>query len=131
MEENESDIVTLIIEDAISTADTEIAFTQAGLLPYLQDHEPRTPWPTLREMIASGNRLVVIAEQGSAPLGWYLNAWDVMQEPPDTNEDMGSTLAIDGGCHHRSTSLSRPWTRSISRSISLPGLSSRARARSA
>ncbi len=82
LEENEGEVLTLIIQDAITAVDTEDAFRNAGLLPYLVEKEIDEPWPTLRQMITSGERLVVMAEVGSPPPAWYMNAWSVMQETP-------------------------------------------------
>jgi hypothetical protein len=75
-------VVTLIIQDGITEADTERAFQDAGLLQFLYTPEPGEPWPTLGEMVESGQRLVVMAEVGGAPSNWYIHAWDVMQETP-------------------------------------------------
>ena len=82
LEENPSEVVTLIIQDAISVEDTEAAVTASGLAPHLYVHRPDRPWPTLREMIESGERLVVFAEEAGPPPDWYANAFESMQETP-------------------------------------------------
>lgn len=82
LEENPAEVVTLIVQDAISVADTEAAFAAAGLEPYLYTHRPGRPWPTLREMIESDERLVVFAEEEGPPPAWYANAFESMQETP-------------------------------------------------
>ena len=110
LEENRNDVVTLIIEDAVSAADTEIAFDQAGLTPFLFVHEPGEPWPTLGEMIGSRRRLVVMAEQGSPPPAWYGNAWDVMQETPFDPRDISELSCAEGrGSSENSLFLMNHW----------------------
>jgi hypothetical protein len=79
---NPHDVVTLIIQDAISPQETADAFAAAGLDPYLYPQQPSRPWPTLGEMIDRGERLVVFAEQEGPPPDWYANAFEAMQETP-------------------------------------------------
>ena len=71
---NPSEVVTLIIQDHAPAEDIMAAFETAGLGPYLAtppDEEEQ--WPTLAEMIDSGRRLVVFAENGDEPGTWYRN----------------------------------------------------------
>lgn len=84
LEDNPHDVVTLIIQDAITPEDTEAVMREAGLEPFLHVHDPNRPWATYDELIDAGERLVVFAEEASPPPAWYLNAWDVMQETPFT-----------------------------------------------
>lgn len=79
-----SEILTLIVQDAISGEETERAFDQAGLkdLLYVPDEDPDRPWPTLGEMIDSGKRLVVFAEQADGPAPWYRNFYRYGMETP-------------------------------------------------
>jgi hypothetical protein len=81
---NPDEVVTLIIQDAISTPDTEAVMHAAGLDPYLYQHRGDHTWPTLGEMIDDGQRLVVFAEEAGSPPAWYANAFLEMQETPDT-----------------------------------------------
>ncbi|MDA1280442.1 MAG: hypothetical protein O3B95_10475 [Chloroflexi bacterium] len=82
LHENPNELITLIIQDAISSEDTQAAFVEAGLVPYLFEFEEGEQWPTLEEMIDSDRRLVVFAEQSKPPPGWYLHAWDYIQDTP-------------------------------------------------
>lgn len=68
---NPDEVVTLIIQNGISAADTEAAFLDAGLADYLYDGDPRGGWPTLGELVDRGQRLVVIAERDGPPPDWY------------------------------------------------------------
>jgi hypothetical protein len=92
MDEHPNEVVTLMIEDGVSADDTAAVFAEAGLLPYLFTPEEGRPWPTLGEMIESGNRLVVMAErQGGSP-DWHAKAWDLTQ---DTAFDVSSPGEFD------------------------------------
>ncbi|QGG95718.1 PI-PLC domain-containing protein [Actinomarinicola tropica] len=83
LDANPDDVVTLVIQDAISVEETEAAFAEARLESYL--YEPSgAGWPTLGEMIDDGERLVVVAEVEGPPPAWYLHAFDEMQETPFT-----------------------------------------------
>ncbi|MEV0093845.1 PI-PLC domain-containing protein [Streptomyces sp. NPDC050738] len=84
LRQNPSEILTLIVQDDISGEDTERAFDEAGLkdLLYVPDKDPDRPWPTMGEMIDSGKRLVVFAEQADGPAPWYRNFYRYGMETP-------------------------------------------------
>src|SRR5690606_5421396 len=75
LDDNPREVVTLIIQDAVSPEDTAEVFEEAGLEPYLHAHELGDPWPTLGELIDDGERLVVFAEESGGPPDWYLSAF--------------------------------------------------------
>ena len=80
LDENADEVVTVIIQDAISPAETAEAFGAAGLDPYLHEHEPGIRWATLGELIDRGERLVVFAENEGPPPSWYHRAFEHMQD---------------------------------------------------
>jgi hypothetical protein len=82
LDENPDEVVTLIVQDAITPAETAEAFTRAGLDPYLHTHGPGTQWATLGELIDRGERLVVFAEDEGPPPAWYQHAFDQIQDTP-------------------------------------------------
>jgi hypothetical protein len=82
LDENPDEVVTLIIQDAITPAETAEALTRAGLARYVHEHAQGAPWATLGELIDSGERLVVFAEAGGPPPGWYHQAFERIQETP-------------------------------------------------
>ncbi len=82
LDDNPDEVVTLIIQDAITTEDTVAVVRAAGLEPFLHTHEPGEAWPSLGEMIEAGERLVVFAEAEAPPPAWYGNAFDSMRETP-------------------------------------------------
>jgi hypothetical protein len=87
LESHPREVVAIIIEDKISIEDTEAPFEASGLMPYIYTHQEGQPWPTLAEMIDSGQRLVVMAEVEGPPPAWYHHAWDYTEETPYSFED--------------------------------------------
>ena len=82
LENNPHEVVTLIIQDAITPEETAADVRAAGLEPYLHVQPEGEPWPTLGELVDTGDRLVVFAEVEGPPPAWYGNAFAAMQEPP-------------------------------------------------
>lgn len=84
LEQNPSDVVTLVVQDGISGADTRTAMRRAGLadLLFTPDDDPEAPWPTLGEMIDEDRRLVVFAEKEDGPAPWYRNFYRYGMETP-------------------------------------------------
>jgi hypothetical protein len=84
LRDHHTEVVTLIIQDGISSEETEGAFMQAGLtdLLYEPEQDPRQPWPTLAEMIDDDRRLVVFAERADGPAPWYRNFYRYGMETP-------------------------------------------------
>jgi hypothetical protein len=84
MDRNPREVVTMIVQDAITAEQTEWAFREAGLerLLYTPSADPGEPWPTLGTMIDKGRRLVVFAERADGPAPWYRNFYRYGQETP-------------------------------------------------
>lgn len=99
------EVVTFFIEDSVSPADTATVFAQAGLLPYVHEQAAGQPWPTLRQMIDSGHRVVVLMERhsGGAQYPWLLPGFDWVQDTPFTNP----TVA-DLSCRHNRGQATSP-----------------------
>ncbi|MEU4995929.1 hypothetical protein [Streptomyces sp. NPDC021622] len=88
-----TEVVTLIVQDAVDGEATAAAFEEAGLTDLLFEPaaDPSRPWPELGEMIDSGKRLVVFAERADGPASWYRNFYRYGMETPyafRTPEDM-------------------------------------------
>lgn len=83
---NPDEVVTLFIEDHVDSGLIAADIETAGLLP--QVHEPvlGEPWPTLGEMIRSGQRLVVMVEEGDGGDAdpWLVNGFEHSQDTPYT-----------------------------------------------
>lgn len=75
LESHPYEIVTIIFESYISANDTRLTFEAAGLTPYLHAQPVASPWPTLREMIATDRRLVVFTDHQGGAYDWYHDVW--------------------------------------------------------
>ncbi|ANJ06073.1 PI-PLC domain-containing protein [Streptomyces parvulus] len=84
MRDNPTEVVTLVLQDGVDPVPTQEAFRRAGLadLLYEPDPDPDRPWPKLKDMIDSGRRLVVFAEQADGPAPWYRNLYRYGMETP-------------------------------------------------
>ncbi|MFG3163583.1 hypothetical protein ACGFY8_27345 [Streptomyces sp. NPDC048232] len=84
LRDNPTEVVTLILQDGVDPVTTQNALLQAGLadLLYRPDPDPDRPWPKLEDMIDSGRRLVVFAEQADGPAPWYRNLYRYGMETP-------------------------------------------------
>jgi len=93
---NPSEVVTLIIQDDITGAQTASAFADAGLerLLYTPSSDPSAQWPTLGEMVRSNRRLVVFAEVGSGPAPWYANFYQYGMETPFAFSSPGAMSCV-------------------------------------
>ncbi len=88
LDANPHEVVTLIVEDAISVADTERAVRDSGLEPKVAvpPPDPRAPWPTLRQLIDDDKQLYVFAERSDDPSGWYRNFFRYASDTPYRNQ---------------------------------------------
>ena len=86
------EVVTFIIEDNVSPADTARVFREAGLLPYVHTQVPGKPWPTLAAMISSGHRVQVFMQRqsGESSYPWLVKAWNWIQDTPYDNPSRSS-----------------------------------------
>ena len=55
-------------------------------MKYVHTQAFNAPWPTLRNMIDSGRRLMVMAEKDTGGVPWYHDAFTFTQETPYTFE---------------------------------------------
>jgi hypothetical protein len=82
--EHPGEVLLVVIEDYVPPADIAKAFDESGLSAYVYEGKPGPPWPTLRQLIESDQRVVVSAENdnGGGRYAWYGKAYDVTQETP-------------------------------------------------
>jgi len=88
------EVVTIIFETYVTPADTKAAFDLSGASSLVATHVPGQPWPTLRQMIASNQRLVVMTDSGGGTYPWYLPVWDESFDNPYSAEQP-SDLSCD------------------------------------
>jgi hypothetical protein len=105
MDAHPDEVLVIFVEDYVKAADIAKAFKDAGLLRYVLVHPRNAPWPTLRRMITSGKRLVVMAENRPdlADVPWYENGFDLTQDTPysftsaDQMRDYRASCALNRG----------------------------------
>jgi hypothetical protein len=81
LDKHPQEIVTLIFECYINNEAVNKAFKDVGLLFYLYSKPKDGNWPALKEMINSGQRLVVMSDRNEGvPISWYHYMWDIAVE---------------------------------------------------
>ncbi len=82
---NPDEVLVIVIEDYVAPEDIEAAVEKSGLIDYVYKGETGPPWPSLQEMIDSGGRVLMMAENdaGDGSIRWYHEAYDgLVQETP-------------------------------------------------
>jgi hypothetical protein len=80
--QNPDEVLLLVVEDYVSPEDLASAFAASGLDSLVYRGAAQSPWPTLREMVDSRQRVLVLTESGRPGVPWLHPAFDVMQETP-------------------------------------------------
>jgi len=107
LDSHRGEVVTLVFESYVGAADVAASFAEAGLLELLYVHDGGV-WPRLGEMVARGERLVVLTDDrpsdaDAARFPWYHYQWDalVFETPfalsPEELADPGFTCAHNRG----------------------------------
>jgi len=106
---NPREVLLLVVEDAAPAAVIKDAFERSGLAAYANEFQPLSgrPFPTLRQMIDSGKRLFVMAEDHGESSGWYHRAYDVMMETPFAFRSPGE-LQTDASCRPNRGGTGKP-----------------------
>ena len=79
---NPDEVLVLVIEDYVTPEDLAGDFAHAGLDGLVYHGPLGPPWPTLREMIDTRQRVLVLTESGNPAVPWIHAAFEVMQETP-------------------------------------------------
>jgi hypothetical protein len=82
LERHPDQVLIVIVEDYIPPATIARAFEEAGLARYLATLQRHRPLPTLGELIARGQRLLVFAEEKGGSPAWYMPAFSFIQDTP-------------------------------------------------
>jgi len=80
--QNPGEVLLFVIEDYVTPADVEAAFREAGLERFVYRGGVTAPFPTLRQLIDSDQRLVVFGENDTTGVPWYHPAFETIQETP-------------------------------------------------
>jgi hypothetical protein len=76
------EVLILDIEDYVDPHDLAAAFDKAGLTEFVYKGPTGPPWPTLREMITSGQRVACFLESAKPGVSWLRPAYPTMRETP-------------------------------------------------
>jgi hypothetical protein len=92
------EVVVVVNQDYVTPADFVKAIGDAGLTRYAATLGPG-PLPTLRSMIDSGRRLVLLAENHAGAASWYQLAYEsLLQETPFHFDSAAQLLAAGSVC---------------------------------
>ncbi|MFW2381912.1 MAG: hypothetical protein ACN4GZ_09155 [Acidimicrobiales bacterium] len=83
LEAHPREVLIFVIQDEGPTElDMETVFSDSGLAPYLHSQALGEPWPTLGDMVESGRRVWVSAENLPGQEAWYHDAFAYIQDTP-------------------------------------------------
>jgi hypothetical protein len=97
------EVISIIFESYVSAELVEDAFVASGAIDYVRAQPLDAAWPTLTEMIAADERLVVFTDKEGGAFDWYLDVWAYARETPyaaETPDDLSCTGGrgpLDGG----------------------------------
>ena len=81
--ERPDEVLIIVIEDYVLPSAIVAAFRESGLVEKVYRGPPAGPFPTLREMIDSGQQVVVYAENHGGGAPWYTAGYEgALQETP-------------------------------------------------
>jgi hypothetical protein len=77
------EVVIIVIQDeGVKPADVAAAFDKSGLIDMVYKGSVAAPWPTLGDMVARDERVVVFAENDTTGVPWYHRMLGNIQETP-------------------------------------------------
>jgi hypothetical protein len=79
---NPSEVIILVVEDTVTPGDLAAEFDKAGFADLVYTGTPAPPWPTLRQLIESGRRVLVFIESGRPGVTWLRPAFETFRETP-------------------------------------------------
>lgn len=80
LEDHPNEVMIIDLEDYTTPEDTQALIEKTGLVDYIYKGEQGPPWPTLREMIESGGRVLLVSEHMSGGESWYRPLDSTIQE---------------------------------------------------
>ena len=78
---NAGEVVILVLEDYLPVTVTDSLFKATGLADYVYTG-PASPWPTLGELVAANQRLIVFIESAQTGVPWLHATTGIIQETP-------------------------------------------------
>ncbi len=96
LERNPAEVLVVFVESSVDVAEVEEELRDAELEPYLAELDPAAPLPSLREMISSGRRLLVLDQGDGGEEPWYRAGFNFIQDTR-IRSLLTSTEACDPG----------------------------------
>jgi len=90
LESHPREVLTILYEDHVPPQEIEEDFLRSDLIDFVYIHSAPGTWPTLGEMIESGGRLVVMAENEGGNPAWYHDLWDLAWDTPFDNTSLAA-----------------------------------------
>ena len=78
------EVLILVVEDYVSPEDLAKALEESGLADLVYRGPSGPPWPTLRDLVESGQPVVIFLESGRSGVDWLRPAFELIQETPYT-----------------------------------------------
>jgi hypothetical protein len=104
MADNPREVLIIDIEDYTTPKDTQALIEKTGMADYVYRGPQGPPWPTLREMIKSDGRILLVAEHMTGGASWYRPFGKTMQETP-FDFRTPAEMTCRGGRGRRDTTL--------------------------
>ncbi|MFZ4719721.1 MAG: hypothetical protein ACOYMR_09870 [Ilumatobacteraceae bacterium] len=129
LESSPGEIVVIVVQDAVSSADIVKVIEDAGLRDHVATLRKGEPLPTLGQLVDDNTRLVMFAERGDADSpDWYPHAYDWFQETKYTWTSLtGFDCAPNRGTEGNPLFLVNHW---VNRSPPDPAVARKANSRS-
>jgi hypothetical protein len=111
LDENPGEVFSIVFENDVADADTDEVLRASGLADYAYAHAKGAAWPTLRELVDSGKRLVVFLEQnGGMPAYLHRGYTDEMWDTPYSFMNQADfTCALGRGAKSNALFLVNHW----------------------
>jgi hypothetical protein len=104
------EVLLFIIEDYATPTEIAHAFDQSGLTEFVYQGDGQNKWPTLRELITTGRRVIVFIESGRPGIPWLRPAFESIRETPYTfHKPSDFTCAANRGGDKGSLFLLNHW----------------------
>ena len=97
MDDNPQDVVTVLVENYVSSEHLEQVFIDSGLMDRVFIHAVNEPWPTLQQLIDNETNLVVFWEQGDEDSHPWIH--DFLSHSWTTNYGEQSTSEMNCDVH--------------------------------
>jgi len=85
---NPHEVLIVVLQDeGVTPQGVAACFRESGLIDFVYLGRVTPPWPTLRQLVATDQRVLVFAENNSEGVPWYHQAFEVIQETPYSFRD--------------------------------------------